>query len=69
MVSDYLKFLDELLMIRASVEVALEKTDVREKTELLVDIKDYVDGLTVEYNNKIEDIEKDMENEAIKTIH
>jgi len=69
MVSDYLKFLDELLMIRASVEVALEKTDVREKTELLVDIKDYVDGLAVEYNNKIEDIEKDMENEAVKTIH
>jgi len=69
MVSDYLKFLDEILMIRASVEVALEKTDIREKTEVLVDIRDYVDGLAAEYNNKIEDIEKDMENEAAKTLH
>ena len=45
MMNDYLKMIDELLLIKASVEL-LDTTNQKVKTDLL----DYIDTLIAEYN-------------------
>ena len=66
MVHDYLKFMDELLVIKAALELQEESGKVN------TDLRDYVDNLLAEYNILVEEIEKAMENEnseAKKTLH
>ena len=63
MVHEYLKFMDELLVIKASLELQEEPGKVN------TDLRDYVDNLLAEYNILVEEIEKGMENEAKKTLH
>jgi len=63
MVHEYLKFMDELLVIKAALELQEESGKVN------TDLRDYVDNLLAEYNILVEEIEKDMENEAKKTLH
>lgn len=66
MVHDYLKFMDELLVIKAALELQEESGKVN------TDLRDYVDNLLAEYNILVEEIEKSMENEnneAKKTLH
>ena len=64
MMNDYLKMIDELLLIKASVEL-LDTTNQKVKTDLL----DYIDTLIAEYNSIIERYEEDMENEYERSIH
>ena len=66
MVHEYLKFMDELLVIKAALELQEESGKVN------TDLRDYVDNLLAEYNILVEEIEKAMENEnneAKKTLH
>lgn len=66
MVHDYLKFMDELLVIKAALELQEDSGKVN------TDLRDYVDNLLAEYNILVEEIEKGMENEnneAKKTLH
>lgn len=66
MVHEYLKFMDELLVIKAALELQEESGKVN------TDLRDYVDNLLAEYNILVEEIEKGMENEnneAKKTLH
>ena len=58
MMNDYLKMIDELLLIKASVQL-LDTTNQKVKTDLL----DYIDTLIAEYNGIIERYEEDMKNE------
>jgi hypothetical protein len=55
--------MDELLVIKAALELQEESGKVN------TDLRDYVDNLLAEYNILVEEIEKDMENEAKKTLH
>jgi len=53
--TDILKIIDELVLIKASVE--LLPTD---NPRLKADLKDYIDTLLAEYNNMAEEFEEDM---------
>jgi hypothetical protein len=64
MMNDYLKMIDELLLIKASVQL-LDTTNQKVKTDLL----DYIDTLIAEYNGIIERYEEDMKNEYERSIH
>ena len=56
MMNDYLKMIDELLLIKASVEL-LDTTNQKVKTDLL----DYIDTLIAEYNSIIERYEEELQ--------
>ena len=64
MMNDYLKMIDELLLIKASVQL-LDTTNQKVKTDLL----DYIDTLIAEFNCIIERYEEDMKNEYERSIH
>jgi len=58
--TDILKIIDELVLIKASLE--LLPTD---NPRLKADLQDYIDTLLAEYNNMAEDFEEDMNNRSI----
>ena len=58
--TDILKIIDELVLIKASVE--LLPTD---NPRLKADLKDYIDTLLAEYNAMAQDFEDDMNNRSI----
>ena len=58
--TDILKIIDELVLIKASLE--LLPTD---NPRLKADLKDYIDTLLAEYNAMAEDYEEDMKNRSI----
>ena len=64
MMNDYLKMIDELLLIKASVQL-LDTTNQKVKTDLL----DYIDTLIGDYNGIIEQYEEDMKSEYERSIH
>ena len=53
--TDILKIIDELVLIKASLE--LLPTD---NLRLKADLQDYIDTLLAEYNNMAEEFEEDM---------
>lgn len=58
--TDILKIIDELVLIKASLE--LLPTD---NARLKADLQDYIDTLLAEYNGMAEDYEEDMKNRSI----
>lgn len=62
---DYLKFMDQLLLIKASVEL------IEPRTKMISDLIDYIDTCLAEYHALEEKYEEDMEEEMNKprSIH
>ena len=58
--TDILKIIDELVLIKASLE--LLPTD---NARLKADLQHYIDTLLAEYNAMAEDYEEDMKNRSI----
>tara|TARA_Y100001937_G_scaffold125437_1_gene192263 strand:- start:414 stop:608 length:195 start_codon:yes stop_codon:yes gene_type:complete len=59
--NEYIKMIDELVLIKASVQL-METENAKLKNDLL----DYIDTLLAEYNAIIEAYESDMEDEYNK---
>jgi hypothetical protein len=62
---EYLKMIDQLLLIKASVEL------IEPKTQISSDLIDYIDTLLAEYHILEEQYEEDMEEQMNKprSIH
>ena len=63
MMNDYLKMIDELLLIKASVQL-LDTTNQKVKTDLL----DYIDTLIAEYNGIIERYEEEFSSSRVSSL-
>tara|TARA_B100000900_G_scaffold321901_1_gene281190 strand:+ start:67 stop:279 length:213 start_codon:yes stop_codon:yes gene_type:complete len=64
-----LKFIEEVLLIKASVEIIT--TDNKISRKIRTDLLDYLDTLLAEYNKVVSDFEEDFEEEINKprSIH
>jgi hypothetical protein len=64
-----LKFIEEVLLIKASVEIIT--TDDKMSRKVRTDLLDYLDTLLAEYNKVVSDFEEGMEEEMNKprSIH
>jgi|TARA_B100001059_G_scaffold20344_1_gene16519 hypothetical protein len=64
-----LKFIEEVLLIKASVEIIT--TDDKISRKVRTDLLDYLDTLLAEYNKVVSDFEEGMEEEMNKprSIH
>lgn len=64
-----LKFIEEILLIKASVEIIT--TDDKISRKVRTDLLDYLDTLLAEYNKVVSDFEEGMEQEMNKprSIH
>jgi hypothetical protein len=64
-----LKFIEEILLIKASVEIIT--TDDKISRKVRTDLLDYLDTLLAEYNKVVSDFEEGMEEEMNKprSIH
>ena len=64
-----LKFIEEVLLIKASVEIIT--TDYKISRKVRTDLLDYLDTLLAEYNKVVSDFEEGMEEEMNKprSIH
>tara|TARA_X000001036_G_scaffold289481_1_gene268959 strand:+ start:404 stop:616 length:213 start_codon:yes stop_codon:yes gene_type:complete len=64
-----LKFIEEVLLIKASVEIIT--TDDKMSRKVRTDLLDYLDTLLAEYNKVVSDFEENFEEEMNKprSIH
>jgi len=64
-----LKFIEEVLLIKASIEIIT--TDDKMSRKVRTDLLDYLDTLLAEYNKVVSDFEEGMEEEMNKprSIH
>ena len=64
-----LKFIDEVLLIKASIELITTEDKISRKVR--TDLLDYLDTLLAEYNKVVSDFEEGMEEEMNKprSIH
>ena len=64
-----LKFIEEVLLIKASVEIIT--TDDKMSRKVRTDLLDYLDTLLAEYNKVVSDFEEDFQEEMNKprSIH
>lgn len=64
-----LKFIEEILLIKASVEIIT--TDDKISRKVRTDLLDYLDTLLAEYNKVVSDFEENFEEEMNKprSIH
>ncbi len=64
-----LKFIEEVLLIKASVEIIT--TDDKMSRKVRTDLLDYLDTLLAEYNKVVSDFEEDFQEEINKprSIH
>ena len=62
-----LKFIEEVLLIKASVEIIT--TDDKISRKVRTDLLDYLDTLLAEYNKVVSDFEEGMEEEQNRRLH
>ena len=62
-----LKFIEEVLLIKASVEIIT--TDDKMSRKVRTDLLDYLDTLLAEYNKVVSDFEEGMEEEQNRRLH
>ena len=62
-----LKFIEEVLLIKASVEIIT--TDDKISRKVRTDLLDYLDTLLAEYNKVVTDFEEGMEEEQNRRLH
>ena len=61
-----LKFIEEVLLIKASIEIIT--TDDKMSRKVRTDLLDYLDTLLAEYNKVVSDFEEGMEEEMNKPM-